>query len=242
MFAMDGSKLSSFAVAHWAVHLQSRPKRAWRLADVKRILSALERSRAEVVGIAEIVKGQEAELKDRLELLGYKYSAFALGHKTLFGKLSLGVGVFSKIPFRQVEFGESFTGTGVGQGAGSLIGYFPKWDFYFFVAHLSWFPPRALKQARKLLDFADRFERCAIVGDFNLPLKKFYNPDSVFQAVSDSAITCSTTPIIRSIVSKDFDHILVKGVKAKNFGMIQGLSDHLLIYCDLDEEGVAQKL
>ena len=46
--------------------------------------------------------------------------------------------------------------------------------------------------------------------------------------------TCSCTPIFKWFLYKDMDHMLVRGLKKKDVGFLEGRSDHKLVYADLD--------
>ena len=51
--------------------------------------------------------------------------------------------------------------------------------------------------------------------------------------VSEGVKTCSTTPVMKWFYNKDVDHILARGFKPNKSGVIEGESDHKLIYVDL---------
>lgn len=64
--------------------------------------------------------------------------------------------------------------------------------------------------------------------------KKIKNYFPELELVSDGNKTCSLTPIIKWFYWMDCDHILARGWKRKDYGEINGYSDHKLIYADLE--------
>jgi hypothetical protein len=50
--------------------------------------------------------------------------------------------------------------------------------------------------------------------------------------------TCSTTNLLRWFYRKDLDHVLGIGLEVERAGVLEGISDHKLVWVDLKEESL----
>jgi len=59
MFGLNGRSLISYLVGHWAVHFQGSIKKAWKRVNVDRTVDLIKKSKADIIGIAEVLEGRE---------------------------------------------------------------------------------------------------------------------------------------------------------------------------------------
>jgi endonuclease/exonuclease/phosphatase family metal-dependent hydrolase len=235
MFALNGRPLFGNLLGHLAVHFQSNEKKVWNKTDLSRTLEIIEKSNADIIGIAEILEGQEKELEEKLKKLGYNYFFFSKGHKTKFRDLHVIVAIASKIKC-VMEGVEGFPMKNeMGGGGGFIRCYIPSLKTSVINLHLANVKKKVFgKQIRFLQDLLkERKEKIILIGDFNISYSKFKNVFKDLDLISKETKTCSTTPLFKLFSYKDLDHIFVKGFKGKNIGDFRGYSDHKLIYADL---------
>ncbi len=238
MFALDGSSPVSHLSGHWAVHFQGKHERIWKRADVGRTLAVIGQSQADVVGIAEVLEGQEAALEEGLRGMGYAHVHFGPGHRTKYGKLLLQVALASKLPCERVPV-EGFPLVDSTAGGGGIVEcVLPRQATTVIVVHLS-LPGIHKEMHGSQLAFLERHVaaregRVVLMGDFNLPYKGMGGRFPQLELISDARATCSTTPLLRLIYAKDLDHILARGFSRTALGELQGPSDHKLLYADVE--------
>ncbi len=235
MFGLNGKSFWANLIGHWAVHYQPNPKKIWKRANIQRTIETIIKSNADIIGIVEVLEGQEEELKKGLRKKGYDYFYIGKGHKTKYSQLRVQELVASKIKGEQKETGKWPVEHRLGGGGGFVHIYYPKQKFHLLLAHLGLSSRMYhLEQINFLRDYTRRLDgRKIILGDFNLPYQNLKPHLPNFDLISEEIKTCSTTPIMRWFYNKDVDHILVKGFSPIKCKIIEGTSDHKLIYADL---------
>src|SRR3989338_3362316 len=103
MFALNGKSFISNIIGHWAVHFQNNQKRIWKRTNLDKTIETIRKSEADIVAIAEVLEGQETELKEKLKEMGYNYVFFQNGNRTKFRKLYVKVAVASKFKCEKIK-------------------------------------------------------------------------------------------------------------------------------------------
>ena len=235
MFGLNGRSFWKNIIGHWAVHYQRDPERIWRRADISKTIDIIQKSKAEIIGIVEVLEGQEKELKKGLREKGYNFFYLGKGHKTKYSELYVQELVASKIKGEQKDTEEWPVEHRLGGGGGFVHVYYPRQQFHLLLAHLGL---RSRKYHLKQIDFLQNYTRklegrVILLGDFNLSYQSLKPHFLGFDLVSEEIKTCSTTPIMNLFYNKDVDHILVRGFNKEKVGSLEGRSDHKLIYADL---------
>jgi endonuclease/exonuclease/phosphatase family metal-dependent hydrolase len=236
MFGLNGRSFWSNVFGHWAVHYQTDPKRIWKRSNLSNTVKLISESNADVVGIIEVLEGQEEDLKKELRIIGYEFFYIGRGHKTKYGGLCVQEMVASKIKMENkiVEFWPMENKIG---GGGGFIHVFCKESGTdFILVHLG-LPSR--KIYRKQLDFLQGYlkklkGKVVLFGDFNHSCSKLESCFEDYNLVSGGIRTCSNTPIMKWFYNKDVDHIFVRDVRSRGSSFLCGNSDHKLIYADLE--------
>ena len=234
MFGLNGRSFLSNIAGHWAVHYQGDVEKVWKRVDLKETLKTVKRSRADVIGICEVLEGEEKELKRGLKILGYNYIYFAKGHKTKFSNLGVKVCLASKIKCRHVHVENLPLSNKFGGGGGAINCYFPSKRMNVIFVHLACRPELRDKQIKKLEGHFEKASKIVFIGDFNTDYDNIYHHFLDFNLVTGRVKTCSMTPIVSWFLWKDLDHILEKGFKKKSVGSLEGRSDHKLLWVDLE--------
>lgn len=236
MFALNGKSPLANLIGHWAVHFQSNEENIWKRTDINRTIDVINKSKADVVGITEILEGQEKELAAKLNELGYKYLFFGSGHRTKFRKLYVKVVLASKIRCEQVEISGFPVKDEMGGGGGIIDCYFPELQLNLINVHLACAKKeKFLKQREFLRNYLEKKRnKIVLLGDFNSHYQGIKELFSNLQLVSEEIKTCSVTPLFKWFSCKDLDHIFVKGLTKESVGELKGYSDHKLIYVDLN--------
>jgi len=237
MFGLNGKSFWSNLVGHWAVHYQADPKKVWKRTDISKTIDAVQKSKADIIGIVEVLEGQEEELKKELKEKGYSNFYLGKGHKTKYSGLYVQELVASKIKGEQKSASRWPVEHRLGGGGGFVHVYYSKQKFHLLLAHLGLSSrPYHLDQIHFLQNYIKRLEeKIIILGDFNLSYQKLKKHLLGFDLVSEEEKTCSTTPIIKWFYNKDVDHIFVRGFEKEKVGSLEGRSDHKLIWADLKE-------
>ena len=97
MYSLNGKSFLDNIVGHWAVHYQSNTNRIWKRTNVDRTIITLKKSNADIIGICEIIEGQEKEIEEKLRKLGYTHIFFGDGHRTKYNRLRIKVAIASKL-------------------------------------------------------------------------------------------------------------------------------------------------
>ena len=236
MFALNGNSFWQTVIGHWAVHYQADPGRIWSRADIDKTVETIKKSNADIIGVVEVLEGQEEELKKKLKKIGYKYFYMANGHKTKYSKLHVQEMIASKIKGKQQDTGEWPVEHRLGGGGGFAHVYYFGQGFNVILAHFG-LPSKKYywKQMSFLQGYLKKLNgKVVILGDFNLPYQSFKSCVDGFNLVSGEVKSCSRTPILKWFYNKDVDHILVRGYKGVKNGVLDGVSDHKLVYSDIN--------
>jgi endonuclease/exonuclease/phosphatase family metal-dependent hydrolase len=235
MFGLNGRNLFSTLYGHWLVHFQGNSNKVYKKVNLEKSLEILNKAKADIIAILEVLEGQEELLERILKEIGYKYICFGDGHKTRHSNLCVKAVLASKFIFENKTLTGFPIKNRIGGGGGFVQGYFPSLKLDVLGIHFASPEKRDLysQQMSFLKSVLNKLnEKILLLGDFNLSfdrLKGFKR----FNLASDRIKTCSITPFFRLFKCKDLDHILVKGLHAVNSGSIEGYSDHKLVYADL---------
>ena len=240
MFGLNGRNLFSNLMGHWAVHYTKNIDKVHNSAKIPQTLDLIASSNADIIGICEILEGQEGELEKGLREDGYNYVFFGNGHKTKFSNLKVRVAIASRIPCEQVSKVRILdfpVKDEMGGGGGIVHCYFPKLDFNMINVHLA--NPKKQKLYSEQIAFLEEYAeslkgKVILAGDFNAVYGNLNEGFKGFSLASDQIKTCSLTPVMKWFFWKDCDHIFVKGFKTKDSGYLEGRSDHRLVYADLE--------
>lgn len=235
MFALNGNKFFSTISAHYSVHFRNKSRRFWEKVDIDKTLEIIKKTEAEVVGIAEVLEGQELKLQNGLVKLGYKHVFFGQGHRTKLGKKHVKIAIASRIKCQKIEINGFPLKNKFGGGGGIVGCYLPDLDTTLVNVHLAAFREQVHSQQIKfLVDYLKNLKgKIVLMGDFNQNYKslKSFFPD--LELASGEIISFSLTPVLRKFKNEDIDHIFVKGLRPFCSGSLEGFSDHRLIYADL---------
>jgi len=236
MFGICGTNLLSNVIGHWAVHFQKNPEKAYNKANLSETIKTIKEAKADVLGICEVLEGQEEKLKRELKKVGYKYCFFGEGHKTKYSNLYVKVAIASKIPCQMIRGNGFPIKNEMGGGGGYIHCNFPKLKTEIFCVHLA--NPKKQKLFQKQIQFLrsninKSKNRIVLMGDFNLPFEKIKKNFTNLKLLSNKIRTCSTTPFFRIFKFQDLDHILVKGFRVIKSEAFCGNSDHKLIAVEM---------
>ncbi len=97
MFGLNGKSFWSNIKGHYYVHFQSNPEKVWERVDLQGTIKTVSKSHADILGIIEVLEGQEKEIVKKLKKLGYNYFYFGKGHKMKYSRLHVIELIASKI-------------------------------------------------------------------------------------------------------------------------------------------------
>ncbi len=234
MFGLDGRYFWSNIIGHYYVHFNSNPERAWGRVDFGGTIKTVKKANADILGIIEILEGQEKDMIKRLRKLGYKYFYFGKGHKLKYSGLHVIELVASKIRGRQLNFKEWPVENHLGGGGGMVVCYFPELKLNVVQIHLGLptkkFFFQQIKHTQKVL--GELNGKIVLMGDFNECYDSVKHHFPELRLITGKIKTCSCTPLIKWFLYKDMDHMFVRGLKKKDVGFLEGRSDHKLIWAD----------
>ena len=236
-------------------------ERVYSRANLERTIATIRKADADIIGICEILDGQEDGFREKLRKLGYDYIFFGDGHETKYNKLRIKVAIASKIECMKKEIKGFPHFDEFGGGGGFLYCYVPKLKTDVFCLHFAIQkifdkvfclsksvaevgPDLQINKKKELIDKQIEFlfrnlnknRKTIILGDFNMPCQKLIKEHPEFSSlnlVSNEMKNCSLTPVLKWFHYRDDDHIFVSGLKARKIGALDGYSDHKLIYADL---------
>jgi endonuclease/exonuclease/phosphatase family metal-dependent hydrolase len=237
MYSLNGKSLLDNITGHWAVHYQGNVGQIRKRTNIDRTIEIIKKSEADIIGICEIIEGQEKELTDKLLEGGYANVIFGDGHKTKFNHLRIKVAVASKFKMVDITTKDFPTLDELGGGGGFVSCYLPEQNINVLCIHFAIMQNKELysKQIIFLQNFIKTLEGgIVLLGDFNKSYDKIgsFFPD--LQLASDRIRTCSITPVFKLVHFRDDDHILVRDLKTVGAGYLSGYSDHRLIYANIN--------
>lgn len=236
MYSLNGKSFLGNIIGHWAVHYQDNANQIWKRADIKRTIEIIKKSNADIIGVCEVIAGQEKELEKKLHELGYAHVFFGNGHKTKYSRLIIKVVLASKIACVKKKTDNFPTIDELGGGGGFVSCYFPKLKLNVVCIHFATVQRRSLyaKQILFLQKYIEEISgKIILLGDFNRSFNKIKSYFPNLELASSRNKICSTTPIFKMVHFRDDDHILVKNMKVKRASCILGYSDHKLLYAEL---------
>lgn len=233
MFGLDGRSLFSNFIGHYLIHFQNNINKIWERTNIGNTIDIIKNSKADIIGICEILQGQEKELKKGLKKAGYRYVYFGEGHKTKFRHLQIKVAIASKIKCNKDYIKKEAIENKMGGGGGFVDCFFPGLKINVMNVHLGVRKSLRRKQLEFLKEHIKKKEKMILMGDFNACFDEVGPYFKKLNLVSDRVKTCSLTPFLRFFSWKDCDHILVRDLDKKGIGFLEGYSDHRLIYVDL---------
>ena len=136
MFAMNGRSLFAEIFGSWLVHFQNNKDKIWEKIDINQTIDIIRKSRADIVGICEVLEGQEKELQQKLRKIGYKWIFFGEGHRTKFRHLHIKVAIASKIKCKKEYVHKEQIENRMGGGGGFVDCYFPSFKLNVMNVHL----------------------------------------------------------------------------------------------------------
>jgi endonuclease/exonuclease/phosphatase family metal-dependent hydrolase len=235
MFGLDGRSFWKNMIGHWAIHYQSNFEKITKRINFDSTLETVKKSRADVIGVCELLSSQCDEFREGLFKLGYKHVIFIRGHKLKRHEIFVTEVIASKYPFRKINISNWKVENSMGGGGGFGRVYIPKFKTTFLCAHL------ALQGKKFFMEQINSISKTVknirgnvvLVGDFNKEGRKLreYFPDLIL--VSGEEKSCSTTAILRLFYNKDIDHVFARGFRKKRSGVISGNSDHKLVWTEL---------
>lgn len=231
MFGLDGRSLLSNLLGHYRVHFKKDSPVLWKMINLKRTIEMVKQSRADIIGVAEVLQGQEKELERGLKRLGYKYFHFGEGHKTRFRSLQIKVMIASKVKCNKEYIPREPIENKLGGGGGFIDCYLPSKKMNIMCVHLGMKPVLRKRQISFLRNHLKKKERFVLIGDFNCKYENL--PKLNLSLLSNQIPTCSLTPLLHNFFWEDCDHIFARKVIRDKFGFLEGSSDHRLIYVDL---------
>lgn len=232
MFGLNGRSFLETVYGHYLVHFQNDSSNIWKRTDLSKTVEIIKKSRADVIGICEILQGQEKELARKLKKIGYKWIYFGEGHRTRFRKLHIKVAIASKIRCKKEYIQKEPIENKMGGGGGIVDCYFPGLKLNILNVHLGLRKKLRKNQLEFLREHLKRREKFVLMGDFNSCYNDISGYFSNLELDSDRIKTCTLTPFLRFFSWRDCDHILSRGLKKKDTGFLEGYSDHRLIYAD----------
>jgi endonuclease/exonuclease/phosphatase family metal-dependent hydrolase len=250
MYAGDGQTALGVVRDH-IQHWQSKYEGIEARADLNRTIEAVRRASADVLVISEVLgKEQRGELIQALEVEGYTHFHTGTGHP-----LNDAHGFVEMLVATRMESTKTFAPdlklpAQMGYGGGMVGVEISGDNLHILSVHLplpkGW-PFGNLKEFHRQLDIVieeiERIQRAhlgaglVLMGDFNYTYEKLLQLSTkltVFEKLSVDEPTCSMTPLIKLIESECVDLIMGLGVVAQDKGLIQGASDHALIWVDVD--------
>lgn len=236
MYSLNGKSFWDNLLGHWAVHYQGNTSQIWKRTKTDRTIEMIKKSDADIIGVCEVIEGQEKELEEKLHKLNYDYIFFGNGHRTKFNRLRIKVAIASKLKCLRKKIDGFPTMNEFGGGGGFVSCYFPRLKLNVLCIHFAILQNKILyaKQMLFLQKYIKKLRgKVVLLGDFNRSYKeiKSYFPD--LKLASNCNKTCSITPIFKIFHFRDDDHILVKDLKVMDEGCISGHSDHKLLYAEL---------
>jgi len=234
MFGMNGKNILSYLYAHYLVHFQSNINKIRKATQIDSTISIIRESKSDIVGVCEVLEGQEKELREKLKKEGYTYIYFGDGHKTRFNKLRIKVALVSKIKCNNLSMTKFPVINELGGGGGVVCCYFPSQKLHVLVVHF------ALTQKKDLMNeqliFINNYlrklkGRLILMGDFNKTHSKVKEYFKDLVLLSAGIKSCR---IMSTFNCRDLDHIFSRSFKLKANGFLEGKSDHRLVYVDLE--------
>ena len=235
MFGLNGRNFLSNVAGHYFVHWQKDPKKVLVRTNVGENLDLIKKSNADLLGVCEIYEGQEEKIVERLKTQGYKYFYFGKGHKFKHNDKHVIELLASKFKGEQLSFEKWPLENRMGGGGGFVACKFENPKVNVLHVHLG-MPSRNFfqEQIKYMGDILKGLDgKTIVMGDFNYcwkDLKKYFQG---FKLATKEMKTCSLTPIMKLVYYKDVDHILVREFESDNCEVLNGRSDHKLIYADL---------
>lgn len=238
MFALNGESIWDHLRGHIAIHYQKNPERVYEKANLDNTINLIKASQPDVIGICEILEGQEKELKSKLNKIGYNYVYFGNGRQTNKSKMKMKVALASKINCEKRRVEGFPIEDKIGGGGGLVHCKFPNLKLDVLNIHFGFKKTRTYyEQLRFLQEYISNLEgNLILMGDFNKSSKKLKYFFDNLELASNGLNSCSITPILRHFIKKDFDHIFIRGLKKSEAGELKGHSDHKMVYVDLLNE------
>jgi len=234
MFGMNGKNLFSFLLAHYRVHFYNTKTKVVKGVYLDKTIETIKKADADIIGITEILEGQEIRLKKMLNKLGYKYIFFEKGHKSQVRKLYINIAIASKLKCEKIKIEGFPVKHEMGGGGGIINCYFPSIKTNLINLHLALSRKRInSKQIKFIISYLSKLKnKIILMGDFNLSNRKLRRRFKYLSFISEGIKTCPITYGI-GFLRNDIDHIFVRGYKKTGIGEITGNSDHKLIYADI---------
>lgn len=248
MFGCDGRSLAEFLMVH-AMHGAKQYMALEKRADVLRTVRTVQQADVGILGITEVLgERQRRLLQEALGIIGYQ--SFHVGHGHGLGG-NYGGNVETMVATKQrseVTFVPSFdVPARLGFGGGVVGVYIRALNLYVIQVHLPLAGNKTgaelSRQMRAIIDEMNRIQkmeanpRIVLMGDFNMPfaaLVKDFPELAQCEKLSSDEPTCSVTDVLRIVYRRNIDHILGFGVSSREAGIIEGASDHALVWAEVE--------
>jgi len=250
MFGCNGRSLPEFLHVH-ALYIAKRHDDVERRADLNHTAYMVKMADADIIAVTEVLgEKQRRKLMQVLQSLGYRDFHVGSGHG-LDQKYGGDVETLlaTRMPSDSVYAPTFDLPNQFGYGGGIVGIHVPSYNLYVVQVHL---PVRNEKtedrfqeQIQSVLNEITRLReenndsKIVVMGDFNcryIDLVRLYPDFLKFQKLSLDMATCSTASLLRWFYRKDLDHVLGIGLEAESAGVLEGISDHRLVWVDLKEE------
>ena len=247
MFGCNGRSLSESLRVHTLHKIKSHGAVA-RRANLERTAETIRESNADIVAIAEVLSDRQRQgLIAVLKPLGYRHFHVGRGHGLgqKYGG-ALETLLATRMPSDLVYTPDFQVPDAFGYGSGVVGIHVPDYDLHVIQVHLPLCNKKTqdsfLEQVGSVLQEVERIKegnsnaRIVIMGDFNYShndLIRLHPEFTKFKKLSASVATCSTTNLLKWFYRKDLDHILGVDLEAKGAGVLDGISDHKLVWVDL---------
>lgn len=246
MFGCDGRSLLETAYVHgW--HELRRYGPVEKRASINNTMDTIMQIDPEVVGICEVLgERQRWLLMGALGEEGFSGFHEGKGHGLNPAYGFVETLLASRAPSESIYKPEFNVPDELGNGGGIVEMHLPDYGLYVIQVHLPHFRGKKLEyfhmQISDILKKVEEIQKSGsspkiiVMGDFNCEYEKLvglYPALAMFDRLSADVSTCSMTNFLRWMYRKDLDHVLGLGVNAKDSGVIEGMSDHKLVWVDI---------
>ncbi len=242
----EGKSLGGFLKVH-ALHGLGQYEQFEKYVDLPTTMETIRQANVDVLGISEVIgKRQRLVLQELLGSMGYVDFHVGQGHGLKGHSEYVETLLATKMPSTSVYNPAFQVPALLGFGGGAVGAYIDALNLYVIQVHLP-LPGNKTRaeldrQMRDILIEIGRLQetekdpRIVLMGDFNMTfpdLVKDFPELARFEKLSTDEPTCSMTNIIRFVYHENIDHILGIGLQGRASGVIEGASDHALVWAEV---------
>lgn len=243
----NGKSLSEFLKVH-ALHELKQYQQFEKYTDIRRTIRTVQQANADVLGISEVFgKKQREKLQEALSEIGYVDFHVGQGHGLNGSSEYVETLLATKVPSTQMFTPAFDVPARLGFGGGVVGAYIKMLNLYVIQAHLPLQGGKTgvelSRQMHAIMDEIHRIQetknnpKIVLMGDFNMPfpaIVKDFPELAKCEKLSSDEPTCSMTDMLRIVYRKNIDHILGFGVSSRQAGIIEGSSDHALVWAEVE--------